>query len=404
MAEPVSPLNVLVVGSAWPPETFIANLLQGLLERGIHITVACSRKPADDWLNQAGFHWLFAPGWEGNPIARLACLVVKFISAKLFSPQELQAIASQVNQSASLIDRLRSWYVFLPFIGHKWDLIYFPWNTAAISYSPLFQLGRPAVISCRGAQINIAPHNSQREGLRKGLASSLQQATAVHCVSKAILQEAVQYGLDPNKANVISPAVNLKSFFPSLEKKPNEQFIVVTTGSLIWRKGHEYALIAIRHLIDAGVDAEFHIIGDGPERPRVLYTIQDLGLKDRVFLHGKLSPTQVRDRLQKADVFLLSSLSEGISNAVLEAMACGLPVVTTDCGGMREAVTDAVEGFVVPVRDPGAMAGALQRLANDSDLRTKMGKAARERVKLQFALKDQINAFVNLFSSIMENK
>jgi len=102
-------------------------------------------------------------------------------------------------------------------------------------------------------------------------------------------------------------------------------------------------------------------------------------------------------------VFLLSSLSEGISNAALEAMACGLPVVTTDCGGMREAVTDGIEGFVVPVRDPEAMAEALLRLWKDPELRRRMGEAARERVLREFRLDQQISAFLALFKDVIES-
>ena len=117
-------------------------------------------------------------------------------------------------------------------------------------------------------------------------------------------------------------------------------------------------------------------------------------------MHGKLPPAEVKQRLGKADVFVLSSLSEGISNAVLEAMSCGLPVVTTDCGGMREAVRDGIEGFVVPVRDPDEMAAALHKLAQSPELRNKMGRAGRERVLSAFNSQAQIDAFVNLFESV----
>lgn len=176
------------------------------------------------------------------------------------------------------------------------------------------------------------------------------------------------------------------------------RFSIINIGSIVWNNGYEYALLAVRQLVDRGVDAEFHIIGDGPERQRILYTIDDLRLEGRVVLHGKLPAEAVRDRLQQADVFLLSSLSEGISNAVLEAMSCGLPVVTTNCGGMREAVTDGVEGFVTPVRDPQTAADALRQLALDAELRARMGAAARQRVLREFDLRDQVEAFTTMFS------
>jgi glycosyltransferase involved in cell wall biosynthesis len=146
------------------------------------------------------------------------------------------------------------------------------------------------------------------------------------------------------------------------------------------------------------------IIGDGPEHQRLLYTIQDLGLEGSVRLRGRLSPTGVRQRLQAADAFLLSSLSEGLSNAALEAMACGLPVVTTDCGGMREAITDGIEGLITPVRDAAALALALERLWQIPDLRQRMGEAGRRRILSDYTLKRQIDQFVDLFWIIRRSK
>jgi colanic acid/amylovoran biosynthesis glycosyltransferase len=177
-------------------------------------------------------------------------------------------------------------------------------------------------------------------------------------------------------------------------------FRLITTGSLIWRKGYEYLLSAVRLLLDRGIPVQLDIIGDGAERQRVVYTIHDLGLADQVTLLGRLPTNQVLPRLQQADAFVLSSLSEGISNAVLEAMACGLPVVTTDCGGMKEAVTDGVEGFVVPIRQPQAMASALEMLWMDATLRERMGSAGRERILGSFTLQGQIEAFVRLFREV----
>ena len=142
----------------------------------------------------------------------------------------------------------------------------------------------------------------------------------------------------------------------------------------------------------------FQIIGSGPERQRLLYTISDLGSAEqhvqvRVALR---SSDQVLQRLQQADIFLLSSHSEGLSNAALEAMACGVPVVTTDCGGMREAVTDGVEGLVVPVRDADRMADAIMKLADNEGLRQQMGMAGRARVERDFCLNRQDSAVARI--------
>ena len=185
-----------------------------------------------------------------------------------------------------------------------------------------------------------------------------------------------------------------------MQRAPGDPLRVVSIGSLSWVKNHESALIAIRHLCDAHLPVSFEILGGGPDRQWIEYTAADLDIADCVHLGGKATSDRCRDALRRAHVFLLSSVSEGISNAALEAMACGLPVVTTNCGGMREAVTDGVEGFVVPVRDLRTMAEALARLAGDEALRRRMGEAARRRILEGFSLNNQVRAFRDLYEAL----
>ncbi len=347
-------MKILVVGINWPPETFIARLIQGLISTGVSVGVATAKRPSEEWLSKPGFEWIWIPKYPKLKSVILNCAVP------------------------------------------KWGVIYFPWNSAAVENLSLLKK-MPCVVSCRGSQINVAPHNPNRQSFVQGLKEIFNEARSIHCVSHAIKKKAVAYGLNPEKACVIHPAIDTSIFIPRLSRRANPSLKIVTTGGLNWVKGHEYALMSIRKLIDQEMEIQFEIIGDGPERQRMLYTIQDLGLEKNVTLLGKLEPEAVRNRLQQADIFLLSSLSEGISNAVLEAMACGLPIVTTDCGGMREAVTDGVEGFVVPVRDPGAMAKRIQQLAESAELRAEMGRAARLRAENDFKIEDQIRQFIKLF-------
>jgi colanic acid/amylovoran biosynthesis glycosyltransferase len=290
----------------------------------------------------------------------------------------------------------------LPYAGRRWDIIYFPWNSAAIAHLPVFDLGTPVVVSCRGAQVSVAPHHPERAELRAGLRDTFARAAAVHCVSEATFREAAAFGLERAKTWVIHPAVDPDVFRPRVTGPARDEvFRVITTGSLIWRKGGEWALSAIRLLRDYGVPVQLVMLGEGPDRQRLLYSRGDLGLEEVVRFPGRLEPAAVLAELQQADVFLLSSLSEGLANSVLEAMACGIPVVTTDCGGMREAVTDGVEGFVTPVRNAEALARAMLRLARDRDLRERMGRAGRARILREFGLARQIGQWLALFRSVL---
>jgi colanic acid/amylovoran biosynthesis glycosyltransferase len=394
--------RVLIVGINWPPETFLERLIKSIADAGVEIIIACNERPSAEWFSNPMFRWVRTPSWDITFTKRLLSLIAMLVRKLVQGPRSVWKIMHL--GSGSFRDRLRVWYRLLPFVGQSWDVTYFPWNFAAIEYSELFDLGPPAVISCRGSQVNVAPHDPRRAAMIERLRITFRKAAAVHCVSESIKAEATHYGLDPGKAKVIHPAVDPDFFRPGNRSNSADPiFNIVTTGSLSWVKGHEYALLAIRDLLDQGIRACFHIIGTGSESSRLLFTIRDLHLDGKVHLHGRLTQFKVRSRLQQAHAFLLSSLSEGISNAVLEAMACGLPVVTTDCGGMAEAVTDGVEGLVVPVRDPEAMAAALARLASDSELSSRLGQAARQRVLKDFTLQRQIGKFLELYRGVIKN-
>ena len=393
------PLRLLVVGASWPPQTFLGRLMRGLTASGVEVTVAFSRDPDQDWFFRSGLRSFRTRDWSGPRLLRLAWLAWLLLRASMRSPADLRRFLRHARSESGLKETLRTLNRLLPFAGADYDVLYFPWNSAAIDYLPLFQIGMPVLVSCRGSQINVAPYDPRR-GVARGLPATFARATAVHCISGAIEKEAQQFGLDPAKAKVIHPGIDPDFFSPAEARERDAVVRLIAVGSLVWVKGTTYALEAVRKLVDRGVPVHLSLIGDGPARQRILFTIDDLGLRDHVELLGALPPIAVRDRLRKSDVFILPSLSEGFCNAAVEAMACGLPVVMTNCGGVREGVTEGLEGFIVPVREPEAMAAAIERLAKDVPLRARMGKAARARVLSQFSLSRHVSAFVALLEEV----
>lgn len=394
-------VHVLFVRLKWPPETFIIQLVKGLAHRGIQVTLAVQDVPKNAQLFPANVDFLWTPPWGDSGVKSALHSARWLVSAAGRSTSATGQLVRSARANGTIRTSTAYLHQYLPFVGRQWDVIYFPWNTMAIAYMAYFK-NRPVVISCRGSQINVATHNPERSDLRAGLETTFREAAAIHCVSQHVLENATQYGLDPAKAVVIRPAVDPDFFFPAQDRESSgaHRLRMITTGSLIWRKGFEYLLLALKETLTLGIPAHLTIIGDGPERQRLLYTIQDLGLQECVELCGHLPPEEVRQRLQAADVFVLASLSEGISNAVLEAMACGLPVITTDAGGMTEAITNDVEGLVVPPRDVEAMVNALRCLWEQPERARAMGIAGRRRVMGDFCAADQADAFAELLRRV----
>lgn len=391
-SEPARAGRLLVIGVGWPLQTFLENLLRGLATAGWSVTIASRHR--------------FGP--DAEPLRRLPLPGENAGRNLFFLPRYAATLLTHPRRVLRLLwglpGQARERGFLVPLLARDFDLFYFPWNGAALEHLPLFSLGIPTLVSCRGSQIQISPHNPERRYLREKLPALFAAATAVHGVSREIVREAGRLGLDAAKAEVIHPAVDPDFFSPAETPAttPAERSLrLICTGSLVWLKGFEYALRAVAELGRRGIPVRLELIGEGPERQRLLFAIDELGLEKQVVLLGRRTPAEIRDRLQQSHVFLLPSLSEGVSNAALEAMSCGLAVISSDCGGMREAIDDGREGILVPPRDPHAIADAVERLFHDAELRATLGRAARRRVETSFTLPSQVASFDRLLRSLL---
>lgn len=144
------------------------------------------------------------------------------------------------------------------------------------------------------------------------------------------------------------------------------------------------------------------IVGDGPLLPAVREQVAALGLQDAVWLPG--ARADIGALLQTFTMFALPSLAEGTPVSMLEAMACGLPVVASRVGGIPEVVDDGVQGLLVPVGDVEALAQALARYAGDAELRAAHGRAARARVEERFSMRAMLAAYGDLYAGLCRHK
>jgi colanic acid/amylovoran biosynthesis glycosyltransferase len=399
------PIRLLVVGVRWPPETFIQRKLERLAEQGFDVRVASfvPRNGSAPRLGGIGFERLFH--WEERGLRAWLPLARAVLALLVREPSRFVRLLSVLRGKPK-----SKWRLYASLGCLRADVFHVEWLTVADACAPVFELwDAPVVLSCHGRDLHGDPYVASRARLAARLPDLFRQANVVHCVSQALRREAVHRGLDPGKARLITPAVDAAFFRPSDDRRPLDGCLrLVGTGWFRWLKGWEYALLTIAELVRDGIPVSFAVLGGDPpgdppatERRRLLYTIADLGLADHVSLEGAVDPDQLRGHLQRADVFFHASLIEGLPNVVLEAMACGLPVVATDVGGTREAVTDGVEGLVVPPREPRAAMVALARLWRDPALRARMGAAARSRIERDFTLDEQTRRYEALYREVV---
>jgi colanic acid/amylovoran biosynthesis glycosyltransferase len=199
-------------------------------------------------------------------------------------------------------------------------------------------------------------------------------------------------GTDARKLHVLHCGADTDLFAPRPGSRNGEGMSIVCLGSFIEVKGHRYLIEACRLLRERGVEVRCHLVGDGPGRRDLVERIAAAGLDREVVLHGPLPRPDVARLLSGADVIVQPSVPtrrgsrEGIPVSLMEGMACGLPAVASRISGIPELIDDGQNGFLVPPGDAAALAEVLGQLAGDPELRSRMGRSAREKVIASFDL------------------
>ena len=212
------------------------------------------------------------------------------------------------------------------------------------------------------------------------------------CVSDAIREALIRnYHFPSHKTVTIHNGVSLSRFERSgsggivIRKKAGigpEEFLLVSIGRLSEQKGFDILLLAMARLARHGVRCKCIIVGDGPLRKQLSEQSVALGLSNRVLFAG--FQEDVRPYLEAANAFVLTSRNEGLPFALLEAMACGLPSVVTNVGGNAEALTNRVEGLIVPTESADDVADAISYLVTHPSECAEMSRMARARVREAF--------------------
>jgi colanic acid/amylovoran biosynthesis glycosyltransferase len=233
----------------------------------------------------------------------------------------------------------------------------------------------------------------------KGLRERLGEATFVATVSQANAAYLASV-LHARRPSVVHNAVDLRRL-GAPEANGREPDVVLTVARLIEKKGVGDLVAACGILVRRGVPVRLEVVGDGPLRRELEAQVK----RERIqaVFRGALPNEDVLERYRRATLFCLpcvvaeSGDRDGLPTSVLEAMALGLPVVTTSVNGLAEAVVHERTGLVVPTRDPGSLADALERLLRDVELREGLARCARTHVEEHFALDRNVLLLRSLF-------
>jgi glycosyltransferase involved in cell wall biosynthesis len=246
--------------------------------------------------------------------------------------------------------------------GYDFDLIdahyFYPDGVAATIIGKV--LNKPVVITARGTDINLIP---QYEKPRKMILQAAKECAAMIAVSAALKDSIVGVGGTAEKITVLRNGVDLTLFHPEDREAARAKYhcgrhVLACVGNLIPSKGHQRVIEALPTL----PDVELLIAGRGPNEQDFKELAMKLGVANRVRFLGVLSQSELRWLYSAADALVLLSEREGWPNVLLEAMACGTPVIATRVGGIPEIVTVPEAGVLLDASGPASIADAVMRL------------------------------------------
>jgi glycosyltransferase involved in cell wall biosynthesis len=206
----------------------------------------------------------------------------------------------------------------------------------------------------------------------------------------------VHEGIDVEQV-VAAPAVNVhEAFF-----LPHGAPVVGNVGALVPHKGQRHLIEAAHQVVQQIPDARFVILGEGELREPLERQIQEHHLQKHVLLPG--FRTDVLGCIKGFDLFAMSSITEGLGTSLLDAMACARPIVATTAGGIPEIVEDGTNGVLVPPRDHAALAAAIVRMLNDTQLRQRMGEAGLARVNERFTVERMVERTAEVYRRLVSH-
>ncbi|MFD2823334.1 glycosyltransferase family 4 protein [Lacinutrix iliipiscaria] len=382
-------LKIAIYSGDIPSTIFIERLIKGISNTGNHVYLFGFLKR-----NVSYNKYVSVITYRNTKFSKAMHLLKYSSLLYLFKHKEKRALDEILKQQSQ--NALHHKVKCYPVLWHKPDVFHLQWAKGLKDWIWVKQFNIKLVLGLRGAHINYSPvadlqlANMYREHFPK--------VDVFHAVSKAIATEANQYNAPQDKIKVVYSGLDIKADL-ALDEKLDDVFQIISIGRPHWVKGYTYALDACKILKQNNLKFKYTIVGCDDDI-ELLYQIHDLNLKSEVTLLPQMSFEDVKQNIQSSDLLLLPSVKEGIANVVLEAMALGTMVLTTNCGGVREVITDGVDGFLTPIRDSKKMANKILEISNATQENKNLIVAnAKKNIRKNHSEKQMVDNMLKLYKS-----
>lgn len=387
-------INIYVNEFPKTSETFIFNKVKFLLEQGYNINLFASKfyfedENYDDLRNFPNFKYLYFFTNVSKSIYKIPIVVAKKHFWKRF-------VKNHFNLKKSISEALK----YETLIYGNPNYIHFEFSGIGINFSSVLnEINNIKIVSSfRGAAEKITPNVYDERKIK--ISQLVEFLDICHCVSFDMANEIQKYTSKILNTVIIHPSIDVQKFKFNTEYHFNSlnKINIISVGRLHWKKGIDIALLSLAKLKKDGINFQYTLVGEGFEFEKLKYLSYILGLKNEVVFTGKKSSKEVYKLLLQSQLYLLPSYNEGISNAALEAMSTGIPVISSNIDGMPEAVIHEQNGFIFERGNADELYYLIKSIFNNKYDLEMIRKNARKIVEEKFNLNLQIIKYKEIYN------
>lgn len=364
-------IKIAIYSGVIPSTTFIERLINGVASNDFEVYLYGNREKTMTYPTNVKVISF------SNRLEKLFILIKYSLLLSFLKPSEKKKLDLIISKKEG--DRKFLKLKYYPVLYHKPDVFHLQWAKSLSDWIWIKEFGIKLVLSLRGTHITISPKCNSL--LDEEYINLFPKVDGFHAVSKSMIKHAENYNVSADKISVVYNGLVLEDFPFIVKKQMSKPLKIISIGRAHWVKGYNYALEAMALLKEKGLEFEYQIVGVS-DNEELIFLRNQLDLINQVKFISKLSIEEVKQKIYEADVLLLPSVEEGIANVVLEAMALGTLVVSTNCGGMNEVIYDEVNGFLSSVRNVEEIAKQIERIASMSTIDySKITQAARKTIE-----------------------
>lgn len=390
-------LKIAIYSGNIPSTTFIENLIKGIAIKHTVLLFGKQKSKPNYTEKIIQCYPIYANKFQNLLITKWRTFLLL-----LKHPKRFKILWQQLKQVQGLSAKFNWWSRYTPVLLYLPDIFHIQWAKDVEKWIFLKEkLHVKVVLSLRGAHINYSPIANKE--LAASYRNDFPKVDAFHAVSEAIGLEVQKYGAAANKIKVIHSLISKDTF--EFFQKPRDRddgiLRILSVGRHHWKKGYTTALDACKLLKEKQIPFTYTIVAGGSIPEELIFQRNQLGLIEEITFNDAMLQEAIFEKMKESDVLLLPSLEEGIANVVLEAMAIGLPVVSTDCGGMKEVVIPKKTGWLVPVLNSQETSEALIEVSNlPFVIKKEIVTNAFNFIKKSFNCNKGIQQFVNFYVEI----